>query len=99
MNDARLRAIALGVGVGIAAIAVLVFASSRRRRKQKTYSLAAAKAAAPQPMRKSSVKAVDMGRLVEDASISEIMLHELTSLRSIFPSADIRNDRFLHCHS
>lgn len=95
MSDVRTRVIALSIGVGVAAIAVLVFITSRRRRKQQSYSLAAARAAAPPPMRKSSVKTVDMGRLVEDASISEIMLHELTSLRGVFPSADIRNDRYI----
>ena len=95
MSDVRTRVIALSIGVGVAAIAVLVFITSRRRRKQQSYSLAAARAAAPPPMRKSSVKTVDMGRLVEDASISEIMLHELTSLRGVFESADIRNDRYI----
>jgi hypothetical protein len=84
---------AIAIAVGVTGVTFTFIYMLTPKTEKKEYSLAAAKAAAPKPVKKSTVKTVDMGAVMEGVSVTEIRIHELTTLRDSFPSANIRNDR------
>lgn len=81
----------IGVGaVGIVAVLVAFFLEESKAKKKRAISKPAT-SIAPAPL-KTAPTNVDSGKVLENVTIGEIRLHELTSLRGTFPSADIRND-------
>jgi hypothetical protein len=95
-SSASSRSIVIAASVAIAAVAILVVYNMSKKRKTKAPTRTIIKIPAPATLKTAPARVVDNGTLLEGASIAEIRLHELTTLRDHFPSADILNETYVN---